>query len=121
MENVEQRVARAMQLRAQGCGCCQAVVLTFTDLLPIDSQSAANLAQPFARGMSGTKQTCGCVAGMAIVCGLLGQTMMFKGLANQFAQEQGELGCPQLLAHQGAGHSCDDLVAAAVRQLAEIL
>ena len=120
-QEIESRVERARKLHADGCNCCQSVVLAFADRLPIDTQNAAMMAAPFGRGISGLKETCGCVTGMAMVCGLCNQTMMVKGLGNRFREENGDLNCFRLLQKQGAGHSCSDLVASAVRMIAETL
>ena len=111
----------ARELHEKGFNCCQSVVLAFKDKLPIDEQAAMNMAAAFGRGMSGIKETCGCVSGMAMVCGLTGNTMMFKGLANRFREENGDTNCPRLLQLQGKGHSCSDLVGCAARLLDEIL
>lgn len=120
MDNVEMREKKARELHTNGCNCCQAVVMAFADLLPIDQASAMKMAQPFGRGMSGMKETCSCVSGMAMVCGLRDQTMMFKGLATRFREENGDLNCPKLLQLQGQGHSCNDLVGCAARLLADL-
>lgn len=116
---IEQRVQKARELHANGCNCCQAVVMAYADKLPVDAQSAMQMAQPFGRGLSGLKQTCGCVNGMAMVCGLVNQTMMFKGLATQFLEEQGSINCFELLKNHGTNHSCNDLVACAARLMGE--
>ena len=120
-DNITHREQRARELHRNGCNCCQAVVLAFEDRLPIDGSAAKQCAAAFGRGMSGMQETCGCVSGMAIVCGLTGNTMMFKGLATRFREEQGSLNCTQLLQQQGPGHNCNDLVATAARLLAEVI
>ena len=56
-----------------------------------------------------------------MVCGLTGNTMMFKGLANRFREENGDTNCPRLLQLQGKGHSCNDLVGCAARLLEEVV
>ena len=113
-KEIELREAKARQLHQQGCNCCQSVVLAFADLLPVDSQTAAMMASPFGRGMM-VRETCGCVSGMALVCGICNQT------ANRFREENGDLNCARLLQLQGRDHSCNDLVASAARLLADIL
>lgn len=119
MNEVEQREKKARELHANGCNCCQSVVLAFADKLPIDDAAATKMAQPFGRGISGLKETCGCVTSLAMVCGLCDQSMMVKGLANQFKEENGDLNCAKLLQCQGPNHSCNDLVGCAARLLAE--
>jgi len=120
-EEIELRVAKARQLHADGCNCCQSVVLAFADLLPVDEPTAAKMAAPFGRGISGLRETCGCVTGMAMVCGLMEQSMIVKGLGNRFREENGDLNCMRLLQLQGRDHSCNDLVACAARLLGETL
>ena len=121
MTEIEQRVKKARELHEKGCNCCQAVVMAYADMLPMDEQTAMNMAAPFGRGISGLRETCGCVTGMALVCGLTGQKMMVKGLGERFRQENGELNCAKLLMAQGKDHSCNDLVACAAKLLGEAL
>lgn len=121
MSEIEQRVKKARELHEKGCNCCQAVVMTYADMLPIEERAAMDIAAPFGRGISGLKETCGCVSGMAMVCGLTGQKMMVKGLGERFRQENGELNCLKLLQQQGKEHSCNDLVACAAKLLGEAL
>lgn len=120
-EEIDQRVAHARQLHATGCNCCQAVVLAFSDLMPIDEAQAMLVATPFGRGISGLRETCGCVTGMALVCGSTQREALVRNLGNRFREEQGSLNCAQLLQAQGPHHSCNDLVACAARLLAENL
>lgn len=115
------REEMARHLHDNGCNCCQAVVMAYKDMLPMDEKDIMQLASPFGRGMSGIKETCGCVSGMAMVCGLTGNTMMFKGLANRFREENGDTNCPRLLQLQGTGHSCNDLVGCGARLLEEVM
>lgn len=115
------RETRARQLHQQGYNCCQSVVMAFADLLPIPAEQALAMAAPFGRGLSGLKQTCGCVNGMAMVCGLCGQPQAVRPLGQRFQEEHGELNCFRLLQQQGQDHSCNDLVASAARLLAEVL
>ena len=120
-KEIEMRESRARQLHQQGCNCCQAVVMAFADKLPIAPEEALKMAAPFGRGLSGLKQTCGCVNGMAMVCGLCGQTQFVRPLGQRFQEENGELNCFRLLQMQGQGHSCNDLVGCAARLLAETI
>lgn len=120
-DEITKRVEHARVLHRQGCNCCQSVVLAFDDLLPIDQSSAAMMVSAFGRGISGLREVCGCVSGIAMVCGLTNNTTMVKPLANKFREINGELTCAKLLQIQGAGHSCNDLVACATRLVAEIL
>ena len=55
----------------EGYNCCQAVVLAFKDLLPIDEKTLLEMSSSFGGGISRLRETCGAVSGMAIVLGLL--------------------------------------------------
>ena len=120
-KEIEKRVATARELHNRGLNCCQSVVMAYADKLPVDKETAMKMCAPFGRGMSGLRETCGCVTGMALVCGLCDQGMMVKGLGNRFREENGDLNCFKLLQMQGKDHSCNDLVACAARLLGETL
>ncbi|MCR4658773.1 MAG: C-GCAxxG-C-C family protein [Bacteroidales bacterium] len=115
----EERTERARALHAQGCNCCQAVVLAYADLLPIDAEAARDVAAPFGRGLAGLREVCGCVSGMAMVCGLTGHTDQTKPLAEAFRAEEGDIVCGRLL-KQGK-KPCRDMVADAAALLADAL
>lgn len=115
----EERMDKARQLHRSGCNCCQSVVLAFADKLPIDRENAANLAAPFGRGLAGTREVCGCVSGMAMVCGLTGHTADVRTLIEKFRAEERDIVCARLLA---AGKKpCPDLVADAAGLLADVI
>jgi len=86
-----------MTLHKQGCNCCQAVVMAYADKLPITEENAMNVAAPFGRGLSGTREVCGCVSGMAMVCGLTAHTADTRNLIEQFRSEHGDIVCGRLL------------------------
>ena len=92
-KEIEKRVAAARELHNRGMNCCQSVVMAYADMLPVDNDTAMKMCAPFGRGISGLRETCGCVTGMALV----------------------------LLQMQGKDHSCNDLVACAARLLGETL
>ena len=115
----EERMDKARVLHKQGCNCCQAVVMAYADKLPIDKEHAMNMAAPFGRGLAGTREVCGCVSGMAMVCGLSGHTADARPLIEKFRAEQGDIVCARLLA-QGK-KPCPEMVADAAGLIAEIL
>ncbi len=117
--NREERVLRARQLKQSGCNCCQAVVLAFADRLPIAENDARNLAAPFGMGLSGLREVCGCVSGMAMVCGLTGHAGQVKSLADKFRESNGDVVCKQLLAM--GKKPCVELVAEAAELLADVV
>ena len=114
----EERIERARQLHQQGCNCCQSVVLAWSDRLPIDSQHASDVAAPFGRGLAGTREVCGCVSGMAMVCGLTGHTADVRTLIEKFREENGDIVCGRLL--KSGKKPCREMVADAAGLLAEI-
>ena len=115
----EERMEKARGLHKQGCNCCQAVVMAYADKLPIEAKDAMNVAAPFGRGLSGCREVCGCVSGMAMVCGLTGHNTDTRQLIEQFRAEEGDIVCARLLA-QGK-KPCPDLVADAAAMLHNII
>ncbi|MBO4751375.1 MAG: C_GCAxxG_C_C family protein [Bacteroidales bacterium] len=115
----EERMDAARGLHKQGCNCCQAVVMAWADKLPIDKNHAMNVAAPFGRGLAGTREVCGCVSGMAMVCGLTGNTEMVRPLIEKFREDNGDIVCARLL--QMGKRPCPEMVAYAAGLLAENL
>ncbi len=71
MVNIEERVERAHSLFREGYNCCQAVVLTYSDITNIDTNTLATLSAPFGGGMGRLREVCGAVSGMTILAGVL--------------------------------------------------
>ena len=115
----EERMEKARGLHKQGCNCCQAVVMAYADKLPIDGQHALAVAAPFGRGLAGTREVCGCVSGMAMVCGLTGHTADVRPLIEKFRTEEGDIVCGRLLAM--GKRPCNTMVADAAGLLAEVV
>ena len=115
----EERTNTARALHKQGCNCCQSVVMAYADKLPIDKEAAMGVAAPFGRGLAGTREVCGCVSGMAMVCGLTGHTADTRTLIERFRESNGDIVCARLLA---AGKKpCNDMVAEAAGLMAELI
>lgn len=115
----EERTERAKGLHKQGCNCCQAVVMAWADRLPIDKENAMNVAAPFGRGLAGAREVCGCVSGMAIVCGLTGHTADVRPMIEKFREENGDIVCARLLA--SGKKPCGEMVADTAGLLAEVM
>ena len=115
----EERIELAKKLHKQGCNCCQAVVMAYADKLPIESEQAMNVAAPFGRGLSGCREVCGCVSGMAMVCGLTGHTGDTRTLIEKFRAENGDIVCGRLL--QMGKKPCNELVGYAAGLLSELI
>lgn len=64
--------------------CCQAVLLTFEDLLPLDHDALLALGSTFGSGMGGMKGTCGALTGAEMVLGMLGYR---GGSMNKYSRE----------------------------------
>ena len=115
----EERQDNARALHKQGCNCCQAVVMAYADKLPIEAKDAMNVAAPFGRGIAGTREVCGCVSGMAMVCGLTGHTADVRPLIEKFREEHGDIVCGRLLAM--GKKPCPEMVAYAAGLLSEVM
>ena len=115
----EERIDNARALHRQGCNCCQSVVMAYADKLPIEAKDAMNVAAPFGRVLAGTREVCGCVSGMAMVCGLTGHADQTRTLIELFRQENGDIVCGRLLA--SGKKPCPDLVADAVGFMHDII
>lgn len=115
----EERENKARALHRQGCNCCQAVVMAWADKLPIEGKHAMNMAAPFGRGLAGTREICGSVSGMAMVCGLTGNTEMVRPLIEKFREENGDIVCARLL--QMGKRPCNEMVAYAAGLLSEVI
>ena len=115
----EERIEKARALHKQGCNCCQAVVMAWADKLPIRAEDAMNVAAPFGRGLAGTREVCGCVSGMAMVCGLTGHTADTRTLIEKFRESNGDIVCGRLLA--AGKNPCGEMVAEAAGLLTDIL
>ena len=110
---------KARALHKQGCNCCQSVVMAWADRLPIEAKDAMNVAAPFGRGLAGTREVCGCVSGMAMVCGLTGHTADVRILIERFRESNGDIVCGHLLA-QGK-KPCGEMVAEAAGLLVDVI
>ena len=77
------RADKAAELKRE-CNCCQAVLLAYEDVLPLDRDTLMALGSTFGSGMGGMKGTCGALAGAEMVLGLLG----YKGSSmNRYSRE----------------------------------
>ncbi len=117
--NKEERMEKARMLHKQGFNCCQSVVMSQADKLPIAPEHALNVAAPFGRGLSGTREVCGCVSGMAMVCGLCGHTADVRPLIERFREDNGDIVCGRLL--KMGKRPCPEMVAYAAGLLADTL
>lgn len=105
---------RARELFREGYNCSQAVTLAFADELEtrgISREMAAGLASSFGGGLGRLREICGCVSGMALVCGALEgyqspdakeekqeHYKRVQELAEAFKEQNGSYICRELLA-----------------------
>ena len=93
--------------------------MAWADKLPIEGKHAMNMAAPFGRGLAGTREVCGCVSGMAMVCGLTGHSDDVRTLIERFRESNGDIFCGRLL--QMGKKPCPEMVAEAEGLLAEVI
>lgn len=74
-KELEERVSRAVSCFMEGYGCCQSVVLAFSDLYGLDAELAKRVSAGFGGGVGRMRMMCGAVSGLVILAGLdCGQT-----------------------------------------------
>lgn len=118
-EELENRVARAVDLFMQGYGCCQSVVAAFADLYGMPEELALRAAAGFGGGVGRMRMMCGAVSGIVMLTGLdCGQTdgadQKGKGECYRIVQEllarskeqNGSLICAEILGLGGVRASC---------------
>lgn len=107
---IEEREKRAKELFGQGYNCCQAVALTFSDVLGMSEQQIAAIATGFGGGFGRMREVCGTVSGMTMVAGTMipaGNTAdksaktanyaLVQEMAAEFRQVNGSIICRELL------------------------
>jgi len=108
--NVEEREKRAKELFEKGYNCCQAVALTFSDVLGMSEEQIAALASGFGGGFGRMREVCGTVSGMTMVAGMISPATdlsdksakaanyaLVQEMANEFRQMNGSIICKELL------------------------
>ena len=113
-QQLDERVARAVENFMAGYGCCQSVVAAFADLYGLDDTLAKKVAAGFGGGVGRMRMMCGAVSGIVILVGLdCGQTegsdregksacyKVVQELLNRSKEENGSLICAELLGLKG--------------------
>ena len=125
---IEERAAKAAELKATGaCNCAQAVLTVFADQLPLDEDTLMKLGGGFAAGMGCMESTCGALICAVMVAGILtngkGTPRCSKELVKQFDEKCGATICHDLkgVTTGKALCSCPDCVHNAVDALGEVL
>lgn len=113
-EQLDERVARAVDNFMAGYGCCQSVVAAFADLYGLDETMAKRIAAGFGGGVGRLRMMCGAVSGIVMLVGLdCGQTegsdnagksacyKVVQELLAQSKQANGSLICAEILGIKG--------------------
>lgn len=113
-EDLDARVARAVDNFMAGYGCCQSVVAAFADLYGLDDTMAKRIAAGFGGGVGRLRMMCGAVSAIVMLVGLdcgqtegsdrAGKSACYKVVQQLLAyseQENGSLICAEILGLQG--------------------
>ena len=113
-QQLDERVARAVENFMAGYGCCQSVVAAFADLYGLDDTLAKKIAAGFGGGVGRMRMMCGAVSGIVMLVGLHcgqtegsdleGKTACYKvvqELLEQSRQQNGSLICAEILGLKG--------------------
>ena len=125
-QELDERVARAVDNFMQGYGCCQSVVAAFADLYGLDEVMAKRIAAGFGGGVGRLRMMCGAVSGLVMLVGLdcgqtkgsdsEGKSACYKVVQDLLAQskaENGSLICAEILGIKGYEKAQDSYVASA--------
>lgn len=125
---LEERIAKAMELRRQGYCCSQSVLMAFDDLTELDDDTAASISMGLGGGVGGMKEICGVVTAMALTQGMIERRRpqekgllyaSVRELADRFREDNdGRILCRDLK-YPGALRPCNELIADGIRLLHE--
>lgn len=107
---VQEREQRARELFTQGYNCCQAVAMTFADVIGLPEQDIAAISSGFGGGMGRMREVCGTVSGMTMVAGAMvpandvndresktANYALVQEMAAEFKRVNGSIICRELL------------------------
>ena len=113
-QELDSRVAQAVDNFMAGYGCCQSVVAAFADLYGLDDTMAKKIAAGFGGGVGRLRMMCGAVTGIVMLVGLdcgqtegsdsAGKSACYKVVQELLAQseaENGSLICAEILGLKG--------------------
>ena len=125
-EQLDVRVARAVDNFMAGYGCCQSVVAAFADLYGLDETMAKRIGAGFGGGVGRLRMMCGAVSGIVMLVGLdCGQTegsdregksacyKVVQELLAKSKEENGSLICAEILGLNGCEKVHSSYVASA--------
>ena len=107
---VQEREQKAGELFKAGYNCCQAVAMTFADVLGLSEEEVALLASGFGGGMGRMREVCGTVSAMTMVAGAMipatdvndkeaktANYALVQEMADEFKKLNGSIICRELL------------------------
>ena len=107
---VEEREKRAGELFKAGYNCCQAVAMTFADVIGLSEDEIARLTSGFGGEMGRMREVCGTVSAMTMVAGAIkpandvndkaaktANYALVQDMAGEFKQMNGSIICRELL------------------------
>ena len=107
---VEERENRAADLFKAGYNCCQAVAMTFADVIGLPENEVARLTSGFGGGMGRMREVCGTVSAMTLVAGAMipandvtdkaaktANYALVQEMAGEFRRMNGSIICRELL------------------------
>ncbi len=113
-QDLDKRVALAVENFMAGYGCCQSVVAAFADLYGLDDLLAKKIAAGFGGGVGRLRMMCGAVSGIVMLTGLdcgqtegsdrEGKSACYKVVQQLLARSQAENGsliCAEILGLSG--------------------
>ncbi len=121
-----ERADKAVELKHNGCNCCQAVLMAYAGELNVPDETLKKMGAAFGAGMGCTEGTCGALCGAQMVLGLKtfnGSPIMkdAKDVLERFRAKSGGTICKVLKGVETGVvlSSCDDNVRHAVEVLEE--
>ena len=125
-QELNERVARAVENFMAGYGCCQSVVAAFADLYGLDETMAKRVAAGFGGGVGRMRMMCGAASALVILAGLdKGQTegvdregksacyKVVQELLAKSKEENGSLICAEILGLKGYEKAHNSYIASA--------
>ena len=119
---------KAVQLKHDGCNCCQAVLCAFADECGMTESQLRQLGAGFGAGMGCMEATCGALIGAQILLGLkkyAGKPVMgdARALYQAFVQKCGASICKELKGRDTGKVlcECDDCVRTAAGLIGDII
>lgn len=107
---VEEREQKAGELFKSGYNCCQAVAMTFADVIGLPENEVARLTSGFGGGMGRMREVCGTVSAMTMVAGAMipandvtdkaaktANYALVQEMAGEFRRMNGSIICRELL------------------------